>query len=113
MPSTFHDAPLGRLRRTGWQRQPCPSWKPPTSRPSISSGNGRYEVPTGGHEPALVGLGSAMGTDFSAVRVHATGPLSEMTHAVGARALTFGTDITFAPGQWAPATRTGRALARA
>lgn len=51
-----------------------------------------------------------MGTDFSGVRVHARGPLSEITHAIGARALTVGADIAFAPGEWAPETRTGRTL---
>ncbi len=55
-------------------------------------------------------LEAAFGHDFSAVRVHADGPVSALARDSGARAFALGADLAFAPGEWAPATRRGRAL---
>lgn len=55
-------------------------------------------------------LGTAMGHDVSKARVHVSGAPSEMARALGARALTYGADIAFAPGQWRPDTRRGLTL---
>jgi hypothetical protein len=63
-----------------------------------------------GLETPWLPLGTAMGHDFSRVRVHTAGTPSALTHALGARAVTVGTDIAFAPGEWAPRTRSGRTL---
>jgi hypothetical protein len=49
---------------------------------------------------------SALGADFSAVRVH-VGPQAE---SIGALAFTTGTDIYFAPGRFQPDTAEGRRL---
>ncbi|MGW5365692.1 eCIS core domain-containing protein [Actinopolymorpha pittospori] len=49
---------------------------------------------------------AAFGHDFSAVRVHTDG----RARAMGARALTEGNDIHFAPGAYAPETAEGRHL---
>jgi hypothetical protein len=45
--------------------------------------------------------------DFSKVRVHTDEPASESAKAIGALAYTVGHHIAFAPGQYAPNTRTG------
>lgn len=53
---------------------------------------------------------SLLGIDFSGVRVH-TGPAAaRLTGEVGARAVTVGDDVAFAPGQYAPGTSRGDAL---
>jgi hypothetical protein len=53
---------------------------------------------------------TALGTDFSAVRIHADREAGESALALGARAYAIGTDIVFAPGQFAPGTAAGREL---
>jgi hypothetical protein len=48
--------------------------------------------------------------DFSAVRLHTDQEGGAAALALGARAYTLGTDVTFAPGQYAPDTAAGRSL---
>lgn len=48
--------------------------------------------------------------DLSAVRVHDDGEAAETAAAIGARAYTAGTDIGFAPGEYAPGSSEGRRL---
>jgi hypothetical protein len=43
-----------------------------------------------------------VGADFSRVRVHTEGPPAEAVEDLGARALTVGNDVAFAPGEFAP-----------
>jgi hypothetical protein len=50
------------------------------------------------------------GHDFSRVRVHAGDQAAHAAHAVGARAFTFGNDIVFGAGEYAPAGPVGRRL---
>jgi hypothetical protein len=50
------------------------------------------------------------GHDFSQVRVHADGAVSESARVLHARAYTVGPDIVFAPNQFAPNTRHGARL---
>jgi hypothetical protein len=50
------------------------------------------------------------GHDFSAVRVHTDARAAESARAVNALAYTVGRDVTFGPGQYAPATSAGRRL---
>lgn len=50
------------------------------------------------------------GHDFSQVRIFHAGEASAAVRAAGSRAVTCGTRIALAPGQWAPETPTGRAL---
>ncbi len=50
------------------------------------------------------------GHDFSKVRVHTDNTAAESASALGARAYTFGTDVIFGAGQYAPTTRRGEAL---
>jgi outer membrane protein OmpA-like peptidoglycan-associated protein len=58
-------------------------------------------------DPAVRGrMEARLGHDFSTVRVH-HGPEAKALHA---RAFTVGEDVTFAPGQFAPGTRTGDEL---
>lgn len=48
--------------------------------------------------------------DFSAVRLHTDDEGGAAALALGARAYTLGTDVTFAPGQYSPDTEAGRSL---
>jgi hypothetical protein len=50
------------------------------------------------------------GHDFGDVRVHADGEAAIAARAVQARAYTFGSDIVFGAGEYAPATEQGRRL---
>lgn len=50
------------------------------------------------------------GHDFSQVRIFPAGETAQAVHAAGSRAITHGSRIALAPGQWAPETPTGRAL---
>jgi hypothetical protein len=48
--------------------------------------------------------------NFSKVRIHADTAAAESASALGARAYTLGTDVSFGAGQYAPTTRRGGAL---
>lgn len=50
------------------------------------------------------------GHDFRAVRIHTGKTAGDMVRSLGARAFTVGTDLAFAPGQYAPETGAGRRL---
>ena len=50
------------------------------------------------------------GHDFSGVRIHADGQAAQAARAVQARAYTYGSDIVFGPGEYAPATSQGKRL---
>ncbi len=50
------------------------------------------------------------GCDFGAVRIHTDQAAGDVARSVGARAFTVGTDLAFAPGQYAPGTAAGRRL---
>lgn len=55
-------------------------------------------------------LESRLGADFSRVRVHPDGEAAETAESLGARALTVGNDIAFAPGEYNPRSTAGRSL---
>lgn len=86
------------------------------------SGERRPLAPVGGKDASQPDRGHTLplrererlepgfGHDFSAVRIHANGPASAAAAEAGARAITYGRDIAFAPGQWSPDSRKGRAL---
>ena len=69
---------------------------------TLPAGGGGVQLPEGLRSK----MESALGADFSAVRVH-VGPAAA---AVGARAYTQGDDIHFAPGQYDPASESGQQL---
>ena len=50
------------------------------------------------------------GYDFSSVRIHADSKAAESARAVRARAYAVGSDVVFAPGQYAPESSSGRQL---
>jgi len=50
------------------------------------------------------------GHDFSQVRIHTDAEGSKAARSVQARAYTYGSDIVFGPGEYAPATTQGRRL---
>ncbi len=86
--------------------------------PAISQGNtvkasSPIRVPISGHAlgPAdRAFMESGYGFDFSRVRVHADAASDLWAARYGARALTAGTDIVFAEGQFQPNTTAGRRL---
>jgi hypothetical protein len=55
-------------------------------------------------------VGAALGDSLSDVRIHADGAAAALARSVSARAFTVGSDIFFAPGEYRPATPTGREL---
>jgi hypothetical protein len=55
-------------------------------------------------------LEGVFGQDFSGVRVHTDERAAGMTESLGARALTVGSDVAFARGEYRPGTVTGDAL---
>ena len=69
------------------------------------------QMQSGGGSPMQAGvqkqMESSFGSDFSGVRIHAN---SETAPQVGALAFTQGSDIHFAPGQYDPASSSGREL---
>ncbi|HYN68807.1 MAG TPA: DUF4157 domain-containing protein [Candidatus Eisenbacteria bacterium] len=69
-------------------------------------------VGRGGGEPlddtTRVRMESALGADFSDVRVHSDGSAAESARAVSAHAYTVGNEVVFSPGRFDPATPTGQ-----
>ena len=55
-------------------------------------------------------MGGAFGADFGAVRLHTDAEAGDVSHSVQARAFTYGSDIYFAEGAYAPGTPTGQHL---
>jgi hypothetical protein len=49
-----------------------------------------------------------LGVDLAAARVHAEEEGADLAAAVGARAFSYGSDLVFARGEWAPSTDRGR-----
>ncbi|WP_438010935.1 DUF4157 domain-containing protein [Sorangium sp. So ce321] len=79
--------------------------------PGVGAG-ARSAPDRGGHptempSPVRAKMEAAFGADFSGVRVH---PSSSRATALGALAYTQGSEIHFAPGQWAPETTRGQEL---
>jgi hypothetical protein len=77
--------------------------------PGVEAGSGpdRGVHPTEMPSPVSAKMEAALGADFSGVRVH---PSSSSATALGALAYTQGSEIHFAPGQWAPETTRGQEL---
>jgi hypothetical protein len=85
---------------------------PPVAAGAPEQGVARAPASTGRPlDPAAQArMGSAFGTDFSDVRVHA-GPAGQaLASREHARAVTIGRDISFAAGRYAPGTPAGDAL---
>jgi hypothetical protein len=80
---------------------------------ALDAGAGLRTTERGG-EPLPSALRSyfepRFGRDFSRVRVHADGEATTAARAVQARAYTFGRDIVFGSGEYAPATADGKRL---
>lgn len=55
-------------------------------------------------------MGSALGYDFSRVRVHVDSNAGELSNRLNARAFTIGQDVGFATGEYTPGTVAGDAL---
>ena len=61
-------------------------------------------------EPVRSFFENRLGTDLGGVRLHTDAESADSAHALGARALTVGDDITFGRGQYAPETPGGMHL---
>jgi len=55
-------------------------------------------------------LGSAMGADFSGVKVHADTQADTLNRSLSAKAFTLGNDVFFSKGAYAPGTHSGKEL---
>lgn len=82
-----------------------------TATPALSS---RLSASTGGGSvlpaPTRAHMESAFGADFSRVRIHADRDAAEMNAGINARAFTYGSDIYFNSGQYAPESGEGQRL---
>ncbi|MCW2540390.1 MAG: hypothetical protein JWN95_2115 [Frankiales bacterium] len=56
------------------------------------------------------GMGQAMGSDLSSVRLHTDGEAAQTAEAVQAEAFTVGNDIYFGEGRYSPGTNSGQRL---
>lgn len=74
--------------------------------PALSRSGGGQPLPA----PVQGEVDAAFGLDLGAVRVHTDDQAAAMSSEINANAFTHGTDIYFARGQFAPATREGRHL---
>jgi len=77
----------------------------PSTRVSLPSGSG---TPLG--RETRRDYESFFGVDLSAVRVHTADEAAAMSDRIGARAFTIGSNIAFAPGEFAPQTASGKKL---
>lgn len=88
--------------------------KPAGAEAAVASTESVNEILRGPGDPLDAAtreyMESRFGHDFSRVRVHADRSAGESARAVDALAYTVGRDVVFAPGQYAPATTTGRRL---
>ena len=86
-------------------RLPGPQPARGTSTPTLAS-------PTAKPLPSadLAYFESRFGQDFANVRVHAGTEAGAIADAMGAKAVTSGEDIAFAPGRYSPGTAAGREL---
>ncbi len=119
MPASAATAgPQGAVDAAGAaQRKPVDDAAPaamPLERPTAEAQAAPLAAELGPGRPLESDVGSrfgdALGADLSAVRVH-TGPeAARKATAEQASALTVGTDIAFAPGQYQPGTPAGDAL---
>lgn len=84
-----------------------------TTQPSRALADHRSERPgdpQASFEAVREPMEAALGGDFSRVRIHASGTPSHNARQLGARALTYGNQVAFAPGEWAPGTWRGMNL---
>jgi outer membrane protein OmpA-like peptidoglycan-associated protein len=97
---------ISRVQRAG---------PPADGRTSVSPGlQSRIAAMRGGGRPLPPSVRGyfepRFGHDFSSVRIHTDQTSGDVVRSVGARAFTVGTDLAFAPGQYAPQTDVGRRL---
>lgn len=90
-----------------------------SSVPPIRGARGTHEQPLRanplrGGEPLAGGIKDALEArlrrDLSDVRIHTDADAGNAAHAIGARAYTLGSDIAFAPGEYAPGQSDGERL---
>ncbi|MDO9712890.1 eCIS core domain-containing protein [Paracraurococcus lichenis] len=93
------------VRLKGNGAQPTPSAA--AAMPALSFlGSGGRPLP----RETRRGFETKLGADLSGVRIHDGPAAAQAASALNARAFTVGSDIAFAPGQFAPSTRSGQHL---
>ena len=96
------------------QMRTRPERKVPARPVSTPAPPGVREVLRSPSQPLEAATRAAMeprfGHDFGKVRVHADRQAGESAQAIDARAYTVGTDVVFAPGQYAPGSPSTNAL---
>jgi hypothetical protein len=90
------------------RRAPAASGPPGGSADAAARAVSAGGVPLRASERTFFGKG--FGRDFSDVRIHSGPGAGAAALAIGARAYTLGTDIAFAPGEYAPEQPAGRRL---
>jgi uncharacterized protein DUF4157 len=80
--------------------------------PAVDAHSVRVGLGAGSHLDAAVRsrMERAFGHDFSNVRIHAGERSGAMAASLGARAMTVGNDVAFAPGEYQPGTPVGDAI---
>jgi hypothetical protein len=105
MAERFADAVVsGELPFTDWAFADVPLHDPSaeTTVDATLTGSGRPLDPA-----TATRLGTPLGTDLSALRVHDSAEGADLARRAGADAVTVGTDVAFAPGRYEPATPEG------
>jgi hypothetical protein len=95
------------IQRRAASAEPRPAHHGPSLHARLDSLEGRG-TPLPASERAF--FEPRFGYDFSGVRVHADRAARDTAHAFSARAFTYGNDIVFGSGEYAPGTPSGRKL---
>jgi len=96
----------GIVNRSGATAAPAPAVTPALEAQVRGLAGGGSALPP--QERAL--FEHRFGLDFGRVRIHTDERAEQSARALQARAYTFGSDIAFGPGHYAPGTAAGRAL---
>lgn len=93
---------------------PAPAFKLAPGAPRPSGDAADFARRLGPGEPLDGGVGghvaTAFGADLAGVRIHRDAGTAQAVAGLGARAVTVGQDIAFAPGEYEPGTLVGDAL---
>lgn len=83
-------------------------------RKEAGPGSGSAQIPQSGGAPLPANVRNRMepklGADLSDVKIHTGGDSADAARALGARAMTVGSDVHFADGEFAPGTKDGDRL---
>jgi hypothetical protein len=101
-------APVGRIQRTAAEQIGAAGGSLDTDteqRIQRARGGGRA-LPS----DLSAAMGSAMGADFTGVRIHTDGQSNQLNQRIQAKAFTTGSDVFFREGEYRPTERSGQEL---